>query len=64
MDQRSGDGRFIGLIKIDAPEARHGTLPKTYTSPKKRTRLHSSHPRKNGYCRLPQQNSQKKDSVW
>ena len=27
----------------DAPEARHGTLPKTYTSSQRRTRLHSIH---------------------
>ena len=32
----------------DAPEARDGTLPKTYTSSKKRTTLHSTRPRKNG----------------
>ena len=30
----------------DAPKATHGTLPKTCTSSKKRTRLHSAHPRK------------------
>ena len=34
----------------DAPEARNGIFPKTYTSSQKRTMLQSSHPRKNGYC--------------
>ena len=29
----------------DAPAARHGLMPKTYTSSKKRTKLHSTHPR-------------------
>ena len=33
----------------DAPEARLGTLPKTYASFKRKTRLHSIHPRRNGY---------------
>ena len=47
----------------DAPEARHGTLPKTYTSAKKRTRLHSTRPRKNG-SRLRQQKSRRKESLW
>ena len=28
----------------DAPEARHGTLPKTYTHSKRKTRLHSTFP--------------------
>ena len=36
----------------DVPEARHGTLPKTITSSKKKTRLHSTRPRKNGYHEL------------
>ena len=39
----------------DVPEARLGILPKTFTSSKKKTRLHSSPPRKNGYSRLRQQ---------
>ena len=29
----------------DAPKARHGTLPKTYTSSKRTTKLHSTRPR-------------------
>ena len=32
----------------DVPDARLGILPKTCTSSKKKTRLHSTHPRKNG----------------
>ena len=36
----------------DALEARHGTLPKTKTSSKRKTKLHSTRPRKNGYSRL------------
>ena len=35
----------------DAPEAKHGTLPNTCTSFKKRRKLHSTRPRKNGYSR-------------
>ena len=35
----------------DVPEARHGTLPKTKTSSKRTTKLHSTRPRKNGYSR-------------
>ena len=46
----------------DAPEARHGTLPKTYTSSRKRQQLHSTHPRKNGYFRLREQKSRRKES--
>ena len=45
----------------DGPEARHGTLPKTYTSSKRTTKLHSTRPRKNGYSRLRQQKSQTKE---
>ena len=33
----------------DAPEAKHGTLPKTYTSSKRTTKLHSTRPRRNGH---------------
>ena len=39
----------------DAPEAMHGTLPKTFSSSKRKTRLHSTFARKNGYSRLRQQ---------
>ena len=41
--------------RSDVPTAGHGTLPKTYTSSKKRTKLHSSRPQKNGHSRLPEQ---------
>ena len=47
----------------DPPEARHGTLPKTYTSSKRKTRLHSTFPRRNGYSRLRQQKSWRKESA-
>ena len=43
------------IDRSDVPEARIGTLPKTCTSSKRKTKLHSTHCRKNGYCRLPQQ---------
>ena len=36
----------------DAPEARHGTLPKTYTSSKRKTKLHSTRSRKSGHSWL------------
>ena len=36
----------------DAPEARHGTFPKIFSSMKKRTKLHSTLPWKNRYSRL------------
>ena len=32
----------------DAPAARHGTLPKTHTSSKKKTKLHWTRPQRNG----------------
>ena len=48
----------------DAPEARLGTLPKTCTSSQKKTKLHSARPRKNGYSRLRQQKSRRKESLW
>ena len=44
--------------------ARHGTLPKTYTSSKRETKLHSTRPRKNGYSRLRHQKSRRKESLW
>ena len=47
----------------DVPEARHGTLQKTYTSSTRTTKLHSTHPRKNGYSRLRQQKSWRKESL-
>ena len=48
----------------DAPEARHGTLPKTCTSSKRKTEPHSIRPRRNGYSRLRQQKSRRKESLW
>ena len=48
----------------DAPEARHGTLPKHIQAQIKNTRLQSTRPRKNGYSRLRQQKSRRKDSLW
>ena len=48
----------------DAPEARHGILPKTYTRSKKKTQQHSTRPRNNSYCRLRQQKSRRKESLW
>ena len=47
----------------DVPEARLGILVKTFTSSKKRTRLHSTFPRWNGYSRLRQQKSRRKESL-
>ena len=35
-------------------QARHGILLKTYTSSKRKTRLHSTRPQRNGYYRLHQ----------
>ena len=35
-----------------------------YTSSKKRTKLHSTHPRNNGYYRLHQQKSLSQESLW
>ena len=40
-------------------KARHGILPKTYTSSRKKTRLQSTIPRRNGYSQLRQQKSRK-----
>ena len=48
----------------DATEARHGTLPKIFSSSKKKTKLHSTRPRRNGYSRLRQQKSLRKESLW
>ena len=39
----------------DVLEARHGILPKTFTSSKRTTKLHSTRPRRNGYFWLRQQ---------
>ena len=47
----------------DAPAARHGILPEILTSSKKKTKLHSTRPRKNGFSRVRQQKSQRKDSL-
>ena len=44
--QRSPYGRKFEN-NSDAPEARRGTLPKTFTNSMKKTRLHSTRPRKN-----------------
>ena len=48
----------------DAPEARHGTLPKTFSSSKTKTSLHSTRPQKNRYSLLCQQKSRRKESLW
>ena len=50
--------------KSDEPKARLGISPKTFTSSKRTTKLHSTRPRKNGYSRLRQQKSQRKESLW
>ena len=46
----------------DVPEASFGILLKTNTSSKKKTRLHSTFPRRNGYSRLRKQKSWRKES--
>ena len=46
----------------DVPEASLGIFPKTNTSSKKNTRLHSTFPRRNGYSRQRQQKSRRKES--
>ena len=48
----------------DVPEARLGTLTKIYTGSKRKTKLHSTRPQKNGYCPLRQQKSWRKKSLW
>ena len=48
----------------DVPEARLGILLKTFTSSTKHTRLHSTFPLRNGYSRLRQQKSRRKESLW
>ena len=48
----------------DAPEARRGIFQKTFSSSKRKTRLHSTYPRRNGCSRLRKQKSGKKDSLW
>ena len=48
----------------DVPEARLGFLLKKIKSSKKEIRLHSTFPRKNGYSRLRQQRSRRKESLW
>ena len=46
----------------DAPEARLGTLPKTFKGLK--TKLHSTFPRRNEYSRPRQQKSRRKERLW
>ena len=48
--------------KSDVPEAGLGTLPKTDTSSKRTTKLHSTRLRKSGYSRLRQQTSRRQES--
>ena len=47
----------------DVPEARLGILQNIYTSSTKKTRLHSTFLRRNGYSRLRQQKSRRKESL-
>ena len=47
-------------VSSDVPEARLGILIKTHTSSKKKTRPHSTIPRRNGYSRLRQHKSRKR----
>ena len=49
--------------KSDAPEARHGTLSTTYTSPKKKTKLQFYSPAEEWVLRLRQQKSRRKESL-
>ena len=49
--------------KSEVPEARHGTLLKTNTRSKRKTRLHSTFPRWNGYSLLRKQKSLMKEFV-
>ena len=46
------------------PKARLGTLPKTKTSSKRTTKLHSTRLRNSGYSRLRQQKNRRKESLW
>ena len=50
--------------KSDAPAETRGDLPRISFSSKKKTKLHFTRPRKNGYSRLHQQNSRRKESLW
>ena len=50
--------------KSDVPKAGLGTLPKTFSSSKRTTKLHSTRLRKNGSSRLRQQKSRRRDSSW
>ena len=47
----------------DVPEASHGTLPKTNTSSKRTTKLHSTCSRKSGHSWPRQQKSRRKESL-
>ena len=58
------DWKTTAKDNSDVSEARHGIIPKTYTSSKKRTQLYSTHPRKNGYSRPHPQKSPRKESLW
>ena len=44
----------------DVPKARLGILPKTFSSSKKKTRLHTIFPQRNEYSRLRQRMSSEK----
>ena len=44
-------------------EARRGILPKTYTISQKKARVHATFPWRNGYSRLRQQKSRRKESL-
>ena len=50
--------------RSDVPKAGLGIMTKTYTKSQKKTRLHSTFPRRNGYSRLRQQKSRRKESLW
>ena len=47
----------------DVPEARLGILPCTHKSSKKKTWLHSTFPRRNGYSRMRQQKNRRSWSL-
>ena len=47
----------------DAPGAKHGTFPKSFTSSKRSTKLHSSHLQKSVSSPVLQQESQRREFV-
>ena len=49
--------------KSDVPKARLGILPRTYTSSKRTTRLHSSRLQKSGFSQMLQQESRRREFV-